>query len=115
MTEVKETSTREVKFAMFMWANMFAQAEGWGWFMKGRVAGKTKLIYNQMQLASTRLIKEIEKRFEDPEELEEFYESSEVFSRCLELIHKAKDEDKQELFLIMRDYVESKRSCNDIA
>jgi len=106
---VEKTTLNQTQFAMFMWANMFKQSEGWSWFLKGKVTGKMKMIYNQMQISSTRLLKEIEKHFNDSEAEEIYDENSEVFSRCLELIFKAKTiEEKQELFLIMKEYSESK-------
>lgn len=87
---------------MFMWLSLFNESMGWAYAIKGTPRHRLKQLYNNYERAALAFAKEAEKEIN----FEDVSEDSEVFSRCLELIHKAKTtKDKQVLYFGMLHFL----------
>jgi hypothetical protein len=92
------------QIALFYFTNLLAAADGWSWMIKGMVNQEIKVRFNTIHNNLAPLMNLFQKELtkENPDHVEDFLASAEVFSKCIEKIKKAKTVgEKQELFLIM--------------
>lgn len=96
----------ERQINLFMWMNLTKQSWEWMEGLKGMTNKEVKHKFNIAYNANKNLISIIESTL-TPELCEQFWNDSEYFSKVLEQIRKADTpEKKQDLILIMREYVD---------